>query len=264
MDLVVLRANADATGDGPTYNGGYIFSANATLKTSGVIEWETPLGYMGDGRYTRLIGLYPRGTVSLTGKTVTYEGFVGTQDIMCSGFLQGRKNNPIADKMVFSHILSQVQVYVKGEAANTIDEWGKVTGITISGKAGTVTVGVPDPQGGTTPGVSLGGSTSALTVPNSVSGGVSFSTSESLYGIAMFVPATVEEGLMFNVTTQYGGTKTLTATSRTYSKATAYKIVVEFKNGGNISVTGGGNNGDGSIVNWGSTGQTDDTLPANL
>jgi hypothetical protein len=263
MELVVLRANANAVGDNPAYSG-YISSANATLKTDGKITWETAIGYPGDGRYTKLIGLYPRGTVNLTAKTVTYTGFNGTQDIMCSGFLQGRKSNPITDKMVLNHILTQVQVFVKGQDANTIGEWGKVTGITISGKAGTVTVGVPDPQSGSTPTLSLA-SASDLTVPNSTSGGVSFDTNETQYGVAMFVPVT-NGTLEFKVTTQFGGTKTLTTTTaRAYAKATAYKITIVFKNGGDISIGGGtGGDGSGSMVPWVDAGSsTSETIEAN-
>jgi hypothetical protein len=123
---------------------------------------------------------------------------------------------------------------------------------------------MPDPQTGSTPPALEFTSSGALTVPTSTDG--SFGASADLYGVVMFVPSTANETLTFNVTTQYGGAaKTLpTKTSRVYAAAKAYKIVIEFKNGGLISIDAGPNgDGDGSITEWVSaSGGTDETLEA--
>jgi hypothetical protein len=253
MPLTVLRADADAVGESPKYNGGYAFSVNAKLDTDGKVIWESgaTLRYPKDGRYTKLIFLSPMADeVNLSAKTITYKDFDGETEIMCSDFLQGNKTNTITE-MVLDHKLTQVKVFVKGEDASSISEWGKVTGITITDKAGDVVV-TADPKNGSTTLRLADGSKTALTVPNSTVGGVSFSTTEAEYGVVKFVPSESAEPLEFNVTTQYGGAKTLsTETLRSYEAANAYKITIEFKNGGDVDISiDGGIGNNGSMDGW--------------
>jgi hypothetical protein len=277
LDLIVLRAVADATGADAEYSKYASYVDDAQLEANGNIKWgATELRYPGDGRKTKLIGLYPNsGTVELddNGKTtVTYSGFKGEDDIMCSGFLEGSKGTPIPteNRMTFSHILTQVKVYVKGEDASTFEEWGNVTDITISGKAGNVVVTMPNPKDETAvPTLRLAdGSEAALTVPNSTDGGVSFNhETPTSYGVVMFLPVT-NEPLEFEVTTQWGGTTELSTTRETYAAATAYTITILFKNGGGVDISiGGGDDGsgDGSINSWenGNGGGTGETLPTS-
>jgi hypothetical protein len=257
MDLVVLRAIAYATGDSPTYTD-YSSSSEATLKKSGAIEWVTALKYPVDGRNTKLIGLYPRGEVVFDDEgetTVTYKGFDGTTDIMCSTeFLEGSKGNKITDKMIFDHILTQVQVYVQGESANTIDEWGLITGITISGRAGDVKVTVLDPTSSKpvwTPSNFSLTDEKSLTVSPLPGVDGSFGMNKVLYGVTMLLPIEDDE-LEFKVTTQWGGTKTLsTETIENYEGGKPYEITIKFKEGENISIDGGGA-GDSGILSWAS------------
>jgi hypothetical protein len=261
MDLVVLRANA--VGESQEYTGGYTSPVNATLNENGTITWEPVLNYLKDGTYTKLIGLYPRvdeanlPKVNLTAKTVTYEGFDGTTDIMCSDFLEGSKDYKITAKMVLDHKLTQVQVYVKGESASDNSGWGKVTGITIPDKAGDVVVTVPDPTTSSPPiwspsNFSLTKKKPLTVLPLSGVDG-SFGTTEAEYGVVMFVPSTANETLTFNITTESSGgaRPASTTTSRSYEAATAYKIVINLKDDDQISIGGGtGGDGSGSITTW--------------
>jgi hypothetical protein len=250
--LTVLRADAGAE---DSYSG-YDFSVNATFGTDGKISWETgaEMKYPKNGKNVKLIGLHPRGTVTIpTGSgttTVTYSGFDGTDDIMCSGFLEGNKDDAIEEKMAFSHLLTQVQVYVKGEDGSSVYEWGKVTGITITDKAGTVVVNVPDPQTGSTPTLSPIEDPGALTVPTSTDG--SFGANAAPYGVVMFVPSESDETLTFNVTTANNdGVIVLpTKTERSYEASTAYKVTIEFKNDGEIDIDIDISGDDGSILEW--------------
>lgn len=94
--------------------------------------------YLADGRTTRMRGWYPATGSWSTYKgerTVEWEDFDGTQDIMVSNELEGNKTNiginGHAKLFTFKHKLTQLQLYICAENENVKERLGVVTGISV-------------------------------------------------------------------------------------------------------------------------------------
>ncbi len=130
------------------YNERYSSYDYATSLTGTCFKTETNDGYniildprqfyLADGRTTRMRGWYPAtGSWSTYRgeRTVEWEDFDGTQDIMVSNELEGNKTNiginGHAKLFTFKHKLTQLQLYVCAENKNVKERLGVVTGISV-------------------------------------------------------------------------------------------------------------------------------------
>jgi hypothetical protein len=265
LELSIFRA--DATTD-KTYATTYTSKLDGTFKPAeqslpASVEMSPAQYYLVDGtRYTKFIAVYPRvddAQYAPDAGTVDYT-IDGETDIMTGTLVEGNKLEPVP-AMAFTHKLTQVKVKVKAvgtDAERTALDaaWGKVIGITLTGKAVTAVVTLPNPNSGVT---SIAAKTEpaptalALIKDAAVGNGLSLSDAAADFGYAMFLPVTTEAPLQLNITTETTGTtpKQVSTSPQTFDEGNIYTITIEFK----INPTGGP---DAQVVSVTSTGSMTD------
>jgi hypothetical protein len=262
LGIIVLRANAYSAvaNDYPiAYSSDYA----ATWKSDGTIDWGSKkVTYPKNGWSTRLIGLYPSGT--RTGNVVTIP-FDGYTDVMCSQIIEGSSSDEV-DDFVFKHLLTQVQVFVKGEDVSTIDEWGPITSLELVGKSGNFVVTLPAPNvtdlTAAVPTVDVDGSGDTQ-VPRyngtqTYTGNFTFSDQSQQYGLIMLPPVS-GSALSFKINTLYSNSSvTVPTTITTFEQSQAYAITLVFKADGTIGIgIGGSASGLGDYVEWQAAGDSE-------
>jgi hypothetical protein len=258
LELSVFRADATSA---MTYNTTFPRKLDGTLTTTGSVTMSPKQYYLVDGtRYTKFIAVYPRVADEkhkADANTVEYT-IDGTTDIMTSTVVQGNKATTPPPSLAFTHKLTQVRVKVIADG--TADEltaipgiWGKVTGITLTNKAVTALVTLPDPNSGAAS-IAQKPSTTAAPLPLATthSSGLAIPTNGTAveFGYAMFLPVS-SAGLELKITTETSGAtpKTVTTDSTlSFVEGKVYTITIRFKASGGtevVSVTGGG-----SMTEW--------------
>jgi hypothetical protein len=255
--LSVFRADATS---GTSYGNVYTNAAaiDGTFDVTGQIAMD-PLQYylIDETKSSKFIAVHPRidaadysTKYTAAARTVEYE-IDGNSDIIASTVVEGNKSNPIGTYMVFSHLLTQVQVKVVADAASTSADWGKLTEISINGKAVTALVTLPDPSTAGQAVINYKEGSGALPLVSEYStDGLDIPTGDAvLFGYAMFLPSE-DESLTFNITTARGGTgKTVTTTAIDWDASNAYEIVIEFQANGNAIVQPGKTGQDAAKLN---------------
>jgi hypothetical protein len=273
LSVSIYRADNSSSDVVSGYPSSYAASViDGTFDTSGNIEMSPTQYYLPGSpvRSTKFIAVYPGGgTYNAASRTVEL-AVDGTTDILATNVVQGSKSSA-ASSMTFNHLLAQVVVQVVAGGNNPADAsvaWGKITGITISAKAGTATVTLPAPNStSTAPAIALKASApapSAMTVKathNDLPGGMTIPTAVDVsnpYGYALIVPSTNTDKLMFHVTTEKSGTAAQpveTIANIKYLAGTTHVITLTFSAGdaidASVSLTG-----NGAIGPWDGTGTT--------
>lgn len=190
---------------------------------------------------TALLGWYPqvgKGSTYAVGK-VTFSIADGVTDVMLTKEQTGNKSTTVG-AFTFEHQLSQIQVKAKAVDAAAATNWGTVTGVTLKGVKNSCTVTLPTVApsstaltpdfGSTTANLALKAigsdtnSTLVATIPTTAG------TTGNAFCYGLF-PPTGTNTLSLDVTTQKGGTRSVTATlsSGTITKGNIYTVTLEFK-----------------------------------
>jgi hypothetical protein len=265
LGIAVYRTDANST-TANDYAGTWSTNYAATWESSdGDINFgSNKVTYLRNGWKTRLIGLYyPDGARTDNVVTIPFDGYT---DVMCSQIIEGSSSDEV-DDFVFKHLLTQVQVFVKGEDAYTIQEWGAITSLKLKGRSGNLAVTLPEPNIATdltaaVPTVDVTGNDDTQ-VPRyngtqTYNGNFTFDETERQYGLIMFPPANSE--LSFEIETVYGGTAVVVTTENitSFSVAKAYAITLVFKADGTIGIgIGGSASGSGDYVEWQAAGDSE-------
>jgi hypothetical protein len=274
LDLSVFRA--DQTTAFPTV---YDSKFDGTFKTTNAVEISPAQYYLiDDNKYTKFIAVYPRvadAQYVKNDKTVEYQ-INGTTDILASTLVSGKKSAPNTSAMAFSHLLTQVKVKVVADPTLTAPElaaietiWGKVTGITLSGKNVPALVTLPTPSTTDAATIAQKPSTTAtplaLTATHTEGGSLTIpiTTTAAEFGYAMFLP--VSSGtLTLNISTTKTGATAVTKTTsiaQAFEAGKVYEIKIQFKATGGPSGLVVTVNNTGSLTNW---DNTPPTIPENL
>jgi hypothetical protein len=255
LNLSIFRANE-------TYGTAYTSDFTGVFDTDGTITMTPAQYYQVDGsKSSKFIAVYPdNGTYIEAARTLEFD-INGTTDIIASQVVEGSKDD-VVDPMEFHHLLTQVQVKVVADAAADVDQisqqWGEVTGITITGKGGHALLTLPFTTDSYPGPLVPTGTQGVLTVAESAGDVlIPANGSTASYGYAMFLPVETADPLVFAITTTGGGTKTATTSSQTFLAGNAYEIILKFKLDG-VEIDGGGANSNGArLVAWQSV-----TVPA--
>jgi hypothetical protein len=271
LNLDVFRADMNANKAYETTYTEKLNGPNTMAATTGAITLNPKQYYLPDGnRNTKYIAVYPTGGTYSTGaRTITYT-LNGTQDVMCSGTVEGSRssNSPLALK--FNHLLTKLQVEVKANGADKAAVkamWGNITSIKVKGRETNVELTLPDPYAtaaGTVGTLTAASNSSTTDLELQKSDGTSIASTgveipdngnASVFGYAMFLPFSSKK-LTLEITTEKGGTKELETTNElTYDAGKGYKIVVAFALGSITIVT----TGNGEMEKW-----DDQTTPENV
>lgn len=193
---------------------------------------------------TALIGWYPQvgSGSSYANGVVTFSGLSnGVTDIMLTKEQSGNKTTAVGS-FTFEHVLAQIQVKAKAVDASASANWGKITGITLTGVKGSCTVTLPtattvtstaltpDFGSATTTNIALKtiGSDTQTSLSTAIPTTAGSTGSAFCYGL---FPPTGGNTLTLDVTTEKGGTRSVTATlsSGTVVKGNIYTVTLEFK-----------------------------------
>lgn len=160
---------ASATNNNYTTNA---WTATGTFVASGAtpasFSFSPAKYYPVDSTYIYIKGYYPAGTIS--GNTVTYTTFDGTQDVMLSNQVSGTKGTATALAFTFNHLLTQLQFNLV--AGSGYDASKTVTSIVIRSQKTAKTL---DVNAGTIPttntgDITLTGPFTISTTPGTVAG----------------------------------------------------------------------------------------------
>jgi hypothetical protein len=266
LDLSVFRAD-QATG----YPTDYDKKLDAVFEegTTGTVRITPAQYYLVDAsRKTKFIAVYPRvadAQYNKSNKTVEYE-INGTTDILASTIVEGNKTNG-ADKMTFSHLLTQVKVQVVADPTLSAEElaaiegiWGKVKEITLTDKLVTALVTLPAPSSTDAATIAQKPSTTATSLPLTAThtegdGGLTIPIDGDAddFGYAMFLP--VNSGVELNIkTTETGAGYVPKTTANTvkFEAGKRYTITIRFKAQGGSS---------GLVITVANTGDLNDWTP---
>lgn len=197
----------------------------ATLEANGTIE--TGLFYLSDvTAKSKLIGVYPATiAANYSAGKVTYSSIDGSTDIMASNQVEGSKNSAMPS-MQFAHLLTRIKVNIQ-TTADGAGKWGAVTAISVVDKKQDVVVTLPAPNGSGTATATGSGATAAL--PLTLEDGQQTpTTTNTLFGQAMFAPVTANAVLSFSVVTADGTFSVSTTTPQKYDAGKSYNVNLTF------------------------------------
>lgn len=228
FDLNVMFVRLDEKG-GQFPEGYYATGANlvpATIqKDDNRVEFSPVQHYNPNGSATRLAGWYPAGgTWDAKERTVSFPVIDGFTDILATPATDGSLSVPFTD-IPFNHILTKVQLFAYVAHSDYINNWGKLTGVELVGKAQSCTLTLPttgDPAG-TAPTASFGDAgdgngnlpfrkpdNSAAMADVTMTTSVPDTGNDTPLGYAMFAPHTgTDDVLTLKVTTEKGGVQTI-------------------------------------------------------
>lgn len=182
--FVASTTTGDYTNNAWNATGSFAASGTATSFSFSPAQY-----YPVDGSTIYIKGYYPAGTIS--GKTVTYTTFDGTQDVMLSNQVSGTKASaatPLA--FTFNHLLSQLQFnlvagpgYDVGKTVTSIVIKAQQTAKTLDINAGTMTTNTGDITLTGPFAISTSGTVAAqrpMVIPGSTSITVSVTTSDGV------------------------------------------------------------------------------------
>jgi hypothetical protein len=220
----------------------YTLRVNGTLGTDKKITTEpATLYYLGNGKSSSFIGLYPRGG-DLDANTVTYP-VNGATDILATQSVEGDKVSKPTHKFLFKHLLTKIRVEIKVEGTDTeglVNMLGDVK-VEIKDKAVNAVVALPDLSTSTNatgvyPTVAADGTPAYLalvTDEGDAINGVALNADGSAknVGYAMFLPtptADTDEVLNLKViTAQNGDYEDVLVPAKKFLPSYAYKLTLK-------------------------------------
>jgi hypothetical protein len=257
LTLSIFRADQ-------TYGTDYADKFSGEFKKTGEISMSPAQYYLLDGSQSKFIAVYPQVAGDYTSKALEYT-INGTNDVIASQLVAGDKTTKV-DPLLFKHLLTQVQVRVIADQTKTEVEreqislqWGKISTITITGKAGTATVTLPAPTAdkGTEVNpltdITFSGASPLTVFPeHGQDGGLTIptGTDSNLYGYALFLPFNVEEELELNVTVA-GKNYPVKTKLAALEANKAYAITLKFELNGSLVIDGDGGNNGAKLAKWG-------------
>lgn len=212
----------------------------ATIAAGGAVT--LPLAYKfydTTGKNAYFIGYYPDATI--VSRVVSYTDIDGTKDILCTATVDaGNQTGNGEAAFEFKHMLSQVEIQVKGESVAAAN-FGKITNITLSSVPSEANLTI-----GTTPTLAQkGGAASDITIYNDATGTAILGTATPIGNIPMLIPGLGKDDaskLVIKITTENKGVSTVNVTNITNGLASGSKhtITLTFKNEISATATIGG------------------------
>jgi hypothetical protein len=268
LALHVFRADM-APGATPAYGSTYDDAAlAATLDKDSKISFTNPQYFLPNAaQKTGFIAVYPNtGTYNQSNRTITFSDLDGTHDILVSNFVEGSRNTSTLPSMTFNHMLTKVDVIVKGDGviSDVAKIYGAVTKIEIKDRKLTTVVTFQTPTEAATSTtsaadatLSTSGTAANLTLTKAdgtATTNVTLTASEQAFGQAMFAPITTSSTLTLLVTTVNSGSPisvTIPAQKWEVSKANKITLTFSLTQSGGTVVTPVTTTTAGGVDPWG-------------
>lgn len=186
----------------------------------------------------KLVGWYPRvngGTVTLSSGVLSF-GIDGSTDVMLTPEVEGSKvaGDQFSDagkEFTFNHLLTQLRVKAYAADAAAATAWGTLSSVRVKNRLPVCKVTLPATVSfeGTAADLPLVERTVATDAPIAYPLSLPAGESNALEcGYAMTDPVELPAVLELEVTTQYGGTRTVRLDAQNYQSGKAYAINLKF------------------------------------
>ena len=224
-DLWFVRADETTAGGG---YGAYDMTALKATRAAGTgaqaLTFDLAQYYPLQSRKTKMVGWHPTAAIDAGAVSWTIDG---TQDVLTTSTLQEGSSQAAMPGFTFEHRLAQLQFCPYAEDADATAAWGKVTAITVTKQRSTCTF---TPSSAETTGevVFTGNADQRFAVTGITNAALPVGAASAVRSgdPVMIEPQGAAYTLKITLTTELGGTLTVSVPARAYAAGTSTRVLL--------------------------------------